>query len=168
MLTYSCIYWQSLWAACWLMEKVQLSLFYRTLGCWDLLRRRLWTSLPTLTCGGNTEITSYVKYDAAQILQDCKLLSTAGFVFLHTYSLHLVVDDVDMSFSSCRWGTLRPRSFQYRWRWKAAHSTSKWQARVQMARTRDRSYSLFHCPFLQLNLPSLVYYTVCDISCLYH
>lgn len=82
------------------MEKVQLSLFYRTLGCWELLRRRLWTSLPTLTCGGNTEITSYVKYDAAQILQDCKLLSTAGLVFLHTYSLHLVVDDVDMSFSS--------------------------------------------------------------------
>lgn len=62
------------------MEKVQLSLFHQTVGFWDLLRRGLWTSLPTLTCGGNTEITSYVKYgwDASglQISFYCRIFNT--------------------------------------------------------------------------------------------
>lgn len=72
VLTHLCFYWQSLWAACWLTEKAPLSSFHQTLGRWVLLRRRLWMSPPTLTCGETTQIISYVKYDIVQsrILQE--------------------------------------------------------------------------------------------------
>lgn len=135
VLTHLCFHCQSLWAACWLTEKVPLSSSHPTLGCWLLLRHGLWMSPPTPTCGETTQIISYVKYDVVRLqkLQEHPVYCRSSYSHFI-----LLLTGVEFLSHSVRWGTWSLYSFLCRWLWKAAHSTSRWQAHVQMARTRDR------------------------------